>query len=350
MPAYKDDKTNTWYCSFLYTDWNGDRKRKLKRGFALKKDALDWERKFLSKSKMSSSMTFEALTELYFEDMETRLKSTTLKSKRYLFDTKLIPYFGKLSIDKITPAHIRKWQNEMIGNEKAYSPTYLKTTNNQLSAILNYAVKYYNLPSNPCHLAGSMGKKDADEMQIWTVDQFKLAMTCCKQPSSKLAFEIMFYGGLRIGELLALTPEDILDSKAINITKSYTRLDQEDIISTPKTPKSIRTVSIPAFLYEKIQAYIAGIYDVQPDTRLFAYGKGTLNRNLTACAKAAGLPGIRVHDLRHAHASLLIEMGYNILLISQRLGHEKVETTWNTYAHLYPDKQEKLAEDLQKFA
>ena len=80
------------------------------------------------------------------------------------------------------------------------------------------------------------------------------------------------------------------------------------------------------------------------------YGKGTLNRNLTACAKAAGLPSIRVHDLRHSHASLLIEMGYNILLISQRLGHEKVETTWNTYAPLYPDKQEKLAEDLQKFA
>ena len=108
-------------------------------------------------------------------------------------------------------------------------------------------------------------------------------------------------------------------------------------------------MTIPAFLYERLQSYIANIYDLQSGTRLFEYGKGTLNRNLTACAKAAGLPGIRVHDLRHSHASLLIEMGHNILLISQRLGHEKVETTWNTYAHLYPDKQEKLAEDLQKF-
>lgn len=349
MPAYKDEKTNTWLCSFLYTNWNGDRKRKCKRGFPLKKEALDWERKFLSKSTMSCNMTFQALTELYFEDMSTRLKATTISNKRYLFDTKLLPFFGKLPIDKITPAHIRKWQNDLIGHKKDYAPTYLKTTNNQLSAVFNYAVKYYNLSSNPCRIAGSMGKKDADEMQIWTVEQFKQAMVCCKRDSDRLAFEIMFYGGLRIGEALALTPADIDEAKVISITKSYTRLHGEDVISTPKTPKSIRDVTIPMFLYEHIQSYMASLYDITPDTRFFIFGKGTLNRSLKSCAVDAGLPLIRVHDLRHSHASLLVEMGYSILLISQRLGHEKVDTTMNTYAHLYPDKQEKLADDLQQF-
>lgn len=349
MPAYKDEKNNTWYCSFLYTDWNGSKKRKLKRGFALRKDALVWERTFLSKSTMSSNMTFQTLVDLYFEDMATRLKETTLANKHHLFDTKIIPFFGRLPIDKITATHIRKWQNELIGHEKNYAPTYLKTTNNQLSAILNYAVKYYNLPANPCHLAGSMGKKDADEMQIWTVEQFKKAMEHCKRENSRLAFEIMFYGGLRIGEVLALTPADILDSKAISITKSFAKLDGKDIISSPKTPKSTRVVTVPQFLYDKLKAHIASIFNVHTNTRLFDYGKGSLNRNLTTCAKDAGLPAIRVHDLRHSHASLLIEMGYNILLVSQRLGHEKVDTTWNTYAHLYPDKQEKLADDLQQF-
>lgn len=348
MPVYKD-KNGKWFCSFKYIDWNGENKRKLKRGFALRKDALDWERKFLSKTTMSCNMSFHALTELYFEDMSTRLKATTISNKRYLFDTKLLPFFGKLSIDKITPAHIRKWQNDLIGSEKGYSPTYLKTINNQLSAVFNYAVKYYNLSSNPCRIAGSMGKKDADEMQIWTVTQFKQAMACCKRDSDRLAFEIMFYGGLRIGEVLALTPADIDESKIIRITKSYTRLLGEDVISTPKTPKSIRDVTIPTFLYEHIQSYIASLYDVTPDTRLFTCTKGTLNRALKACAVAAGLPLVRVHDLRHSHASLLVEMGYRILLISQRLGHEKVDTTMNTYAHLYPDKQEKLADDLQQF-
>ncbi|MDY3618037.1 site-specific integrase [Agathobaculum sp.] len=236
--------------------------------------------KFLSKSTMSCNMTFQALTELYFEDMSTRLKATTISNKRYLFDTKLLPYFRKLPIDKITPAHIRKWQNDLIGHEKDYAPTYLKTTNNQLSAVFNYAVKYYNLSSNPCRIAGSMGKKDADEMQIWTVDQFKQAMKHCKRDNDRLAFEIMFYGGLRIGETLALTPADIDESKVISITKSYTRLHGEDVISTPKTPKSIRDVTIPTFLYEHIQSYIASLYGVTPDTRLFTWGKGTLNRAL----------------------------------------------------------------------
>lgn len=350
LPAYKDEKKNTWYCSFLYTNWNGDRKRKLKRGFALKKDALEWERQFLSKAKMSCDMTFNSLTDLYFDDMANRLKSSTLSNKRYLFDTKIIPFFGKLSINKITPAHIRKWQNELIGNKNGYSPTYLKTINNQLSAVFNYGIKYYNLASNPCRIAGTIGKKDADKMHIWTVNEFKKAMTLCNRKSDRVAFEIMFYGGLRIGEVLALTPSDILESKAaISITKSYTRLNGEDVISSPKTPKSIRVVTIPQFLLENIINYINSIYDITSDTRIFNYGKGTLNRALKKCAKAAELPFIRVHDLRHSHASLLIEMGYNILLISERLGHEKVDTTWNTYAHLYPDKQEKLAEDLQQF-
>lgn len=348
MPAYKDKATGTWYCSFLYTDWNGDKKRKLKRGFALKKDALAWERFFLSKTKVSCNMTFEALSELYFEDMETRLKKTTITNKHYLFDKKLLPFFGNLKINKISAAHVRKWQNELIGDENGYSPTYLRSMNNQLSAVFNYAVKYYNLPANPCHLAGSMGKKNADEMQIWTVDQFKHAMQYCRQ-DSRLAFETMFYAGLRIGEVLALTPADILDSKVISITKSLAHIKGEEIISSPKTPKSIRDIPIPLFLYEQIQEYIQTIYDVTPDTRLFTYAKGVLNRNLTACAKDATLPHVRVHDLRHSHASLLIEMGYDILIISKRLGHEKVETTWNTYAHLYPNKQEKLADGLEQF-
>lgn len=349
MPAYKDEKTGTWYCSFPYKDWNGDRKRKLKRGFARKKDALEWEHFFLSKTKVSCNISFEALSQLYFEDMETRLKKTTITNKRYLFDTKILPFFGNLKIDKITAAHIRRFQNKLVGDEKEYAPTYLRTINNQLSAVFNYAVKYYNLPANPCHLAGSMGKKNADEMQIWTVDQFKQAMQYCKREDSRLAFEIMFYAGLRIGEVLALTPADILNTKTISITKGLAHIGSEKIISTPKTSKSIREIPIPSFLYERIQEYIQTIYDGTPDTPLFTYAKGVLNRNLTACAKDAELPHIRVHDLRHSHASLLIEMGYNILLVSERLGHEKVETTWNTYAHIYPNKQEKLAESLDRF-
>ena len=90
----------------------------------------------------------------------------TMINKHYIMDDKVLPYFGEKKMNEITPADIRKWQTELINKE--YSKTYLKTINNQLSAILNYAVRYYGLKNNPCRTAGSMGKSKADEMSFWT--------------------------------------------------------------------------------------------------------------------------------------------------------------------------------------
>ncbi|MFA7637519.1 MAG: site-specific integrase, partial [Monoglobales bacterium] len=217
----------------------------------------------------------------------------------------------------------------------------------QLSAVFNYAVKYYGLSSNPCRQAGSMGKKDADSMQIWTLDEFNKFISFVTKPAAHLAFEILFWTGIRSGELLALTPEDILPDKKISINKTYARLDGEDIISEPKTPKSIRIIPIPDFLYDEIWDYINRLGSIEKTDRIFYFSKGFLNNEIKRVSKKAGVKEIRVHDLRHSHASLLIEMGYSILLVSERLGHEKVETTLNTYAHLYPNKQQKLVEGLQ---
>ena len=115
-------------------------------------------------------MTFGSMTELYLADMENRLKATTMQNKRYLIEHRLLPFFRDLSLADITPAHIRKWQASLLADGVA--PTYAKTINNQLSAIFNYAVKYYGLQNNPARIAGSVGKKNADEMKFWTVEQF----------------------------------------------------------------------------------------------------------------------------------------------------------------------------------
>jgi integrase len=349
MPVYKDKKRETWYASFYYTDWSGNRKLKKKRGFIKKGDAQAFEREFLNKERQSSDMTLNSLIELYYEDMGARLRETTMDNKRFMIDTKIIPYFKNMPINKINAASIRKWQNTLIKDQKGYAQTYLKTINNQFNAILNYAVKYYGLPSNPMHIAGSMGKKKADEMQIWTVDEFKQFIKVVDKPAFKLVFEVMFWTGLRIGEALALTPNDILSEKVIDVNKSLARKNGEDRIYDPKTTKSARQVPIPDFLFQEIQCYLKSIYGIQPSDKIFYMTKSTLNKALTSFAALAGVKKIRVHDLRHSHASLLIEMGYDILLISKRLGHENVETTWNTYGHLYPNKQIKLAEDLEKF-
>ena len=346
MPVYKDEERNTWYCSFYYTDWQGNRKIKKKRGFSRKKDGQDYEREFLLKEQSSCDMSLGSLSELYFADMGTRLRETTIDNKRNIFDTKILPSFQNVAVNKITAAHIRKWQSDLIA--QGFKPTYLKSINNQLSAIFNYAVQYYKLPQNPVRLAGSMGRKKADEMDIWTLDEFKQFISVVDKPAIKLAFEIMFWAGLRVGETLALFPQDILPEKIIDINKTTSRKDGVDNFYDPKTNKSSRKVPVPEFLYEEIQGYIGKLYDIKEYEQIFYFSKSTLNKNLDYYAKIAGIKRIRVHDLRHSHCALLIEMGQPILLISERLGHETVDTTWNTYAHLYPNKGVALADELQK--
>jgi integrase len=211
---------------------------------------------------------------------------------------------------------------------------------------MNYAVKYYNLPKNPCWVAGGVGKSKADEMSIWTVEEFETFIEYEDKPAVKLAFDILFWTGMREGELLSLTPSDILPDKSISITKTFTRIDNNDVISDPKTPKSRRIVPIPEFLYNEIQAYLNSIYDIQSDERIFYFTMQLLNAEIKRVAKLANIKQIRVHDLRHSHASMLIQQGYSALLVSERLGHENIETTLNTYSHLYPNEHRNLAQKL----
>lgn len=164
---------------------------------------------------------------------------------------------------------------------------------------------------------------------------------------SYIAFMTLYWTGMRIGELLALTPKDIdLEKRTISISKSYQRIDRRDVITPPKTPKSKRVISIPEFLAIDLQDYIGSIYGIEENDRLFPVTKYFLEHEMQRGIKASGVKRIRLHDLRHSHASLLIEMGFTPLAIAERLGHERIETTMNTYAHLYPNKQNQLADQL----
>ena len=248
---------------------------------------------------------------------------------------------------------IRKWQNELISyrdeNRKPFSQTYLKTVNNQLSALMNYAVSHYQLAFNPCKAAGSMGKSKADEMHIWTQEQYEQFSGAIRKSSVKLAFDMLFYTGMRSGELLALTPADILPSKRLDINKNYAKVKGEELFLEPKTPKAKRCISIPDFLYDDIHEYISKLYGIEKGDRIFYFTKSALEKEIKRASKRAGLTPIRVHDLRHSHASMLIELGFTPLEIADRLGHESVKTTLDTYSHLYPDKDQKLADRLNQF-
>ena len=254
-------------------------------------------------------------------------------------------------MSSITPQQIIKWQNELLNykdeNGKPFSPVYLKTIQNQLSAIFNHAARFYNLKENPCKKAGSMGKKKNREMLFWTKAEYlKFADAMMDKPVSFYAFEMLYWCGIREGELLALTPADFdFEKQTVTISKSFQHLNGRDIITTPKTEKSNRTIQMPKFLCGEIQDYLSMLYDVKPDNRIFPITKSYLYREMQRGVRQSGVKRIRIHDLRHSHISLLIDMGFSAVAIADRVGHESIEITYQ-YAHLFPSKQTEMADKL----
>ena len=297
------------------------------------------------------NMSFSVFVKIYVEDMKNRIREHTWQTKMNIIESKLLPYFKDKKMCEIAPKDIIQWQNEMLKlktpNGKPFSATYLKTLHNQVSAIFNHAVRFYELKSNPAAKAGSIGKKEATEMLFWTKDEYlKFADSMMDKPLSFYAFEVLYWCGLRMGEILALTAEDFDFGKNVaSITKSYQRLNGKDVITDPKTPKSKRIIQIPEFLSEEIQEYIKSLYGLTPTDRLFPITKSYLHSEMTRGAKEQEIKRIRIHDLRHSHVSLLIEMGFLAVAIADRVGHESIDITYR-YAHLFPSRQTEMAEKL----
>lgn len=306
MPAYKDTN-GTYFVSFYYEDFRGVKKRKMKRGFARRRDALDWERRFLLQSTADLNMKFSDFVEIYRNDKQMRIRESTWESKNNMIDLKILPYFKDRPINAIEPKDIIAWQNEIMNlkkpNGEPYSTTYLKSIHSQLSAIFSHAVRYYRLQKNPAEIVGNMGKDSHKEMLFWTKDEYlKFAKVVMDKPTSYYAFEVLYWCGIRLGELLALTASDFnFERQTLTINKSLQNIKGNIIITPPKTPKSNRTIKIPQFLVDEMQDYIKSLYGLEPDDRIFPISKAYLHHEMNRGAKAAGVKRIRIHDLRHPY-------------------------------------------------
>ena len=348
MPAYKDTKKNNWFVSYYYISARKEHKKTTKRNFPTKKAALEWERNYLLKQKADLNMSFESFILLYYEDMECKLRENTWRIKTNIINTKILDFFKNYRLNEIEPKHIIKWQNEMIKYRnkkgKGYSDTYLRKLNSQLSCIFNYAVKVYDLPSNPVHKVGTIGKANAKEMSFWTIEEYQdFTLAIMDKPESFIAFEMLFYLGVRIGELLAITPEDIdFDNNTIRINKSYQRIEGRDVITEPKTPKGNRIINAPDFLMEEIKEYLALFYSIRPNDRIMTFTKSFLHKEMDRGTKISGVKRIRVHDIRHSNITMLSSLGFTAKAIADRVGHEDVQTTFK-YTHAMPNSQKEMA-------
>lgn len=353
MPVYKDERNGTWYSKFRYKDWMGNTKDKTKRGFKTQRDAKKWESDFKLRLAGNLEMSFSEFIEIYTEERFPRLKNSTCATKENIIQTHIIPYFGNKRINDITSTDIIRWQNQLLNlinskTGKPYSRSYLKTVHNQLNAILNHACKFYKLNQNPASIVGNMGNENDIEMLFWTLDEYRrFSNEMMSEPIAYYAFQILYWLGIREGEMLALTKSDFnFDKKTLSISKTYQIVKGKEMITSPKTVKSNRTIIIPDFLCEEIKEYFEMIPYVNDDERIFStLSKSYLYRHIKNGAKKAGIKPIRVHDLRHSHVSLLINMGYSAVAIASRMGHESIHITYR-YAHLFPSVQKDMANEL----
>ena len=234
-------------------------------------------------------MSFQSFVDIYLTDLEPRIKRNTFLTKKHIIETKILPYFGKRKLDDIRTSDVIQWQNEIMKLEKDNGELFSQT----------------------------------------------------------YAFEMLYWTGIREGELLALTPADFnFEKKTLRINKSYQRLEGEDVITDPKTPKSNRTIVMPDFLAIEMEVFLYSIYGINMNYRIFTISKSYIHHEMDMGVTLAGVKRIRIHGLRHSHISLLINLGFSALAIGERVRHEAVDITYH-YAHLFPTVQTDMAAQLE---
>lgn len=350
MTTFKDKKLGTWYCKFTYKDFSGKTKQKLKRGFKLEREAKQWEADFKQQHDGTPSMPFKTLCEYYLIDIRQRLRPNTIRQREFVINDKLLPFFAELAVNEITPLHIREWKKTIKDNAATSQASYCTT----LSNIFRFAIKYHGLKSNPLTIEGSCGSlTPSRKMRVWTIEEFNtfLEILATKEEKKftnaefKVLFSLLFYTGMRIGEALALTIGDYdKANRTLAINKTWLEKFYR-VQPMPKTSESNRIISLPLKLCTLLDEYITHLQETSAESRLFLMDSvATVRGKLSACIKNSSLQKIHLHELRHSHASVLINKGIPPIVISKRLGHKNVQTTLNIYSHLYKETDQQAAD------
>ncbi|MBR4026428.1 MAG: site-specific integrase [Lachnospiraceae bacterium] len=346
--AYKEKDTKKWSAQWFETNAKGEKRKRRKRGFATKREALAYECQKKLNNSRSMDMKFNEFIEVYFEDKKNELKERTIKNKKYMMEQHIIPYFGNEMMNEITASQIIQWQNEM--QTKGFSEAYLRMIQNQLTSLFTHASRIYDLQNNPCKKVKKMGNFDNRSLNFWTLEEYRQFIQTMEVGTKYyLIFEILFWTGCRVGELLALTKQDInFEKNQISITKTYYRTGKQDIITEPKTKQSVRLIEIPEFLKQEIKGFVEAHYGMPNNERIFPIVQEAVQHKMKYQIQKAGVKKIRVHDLRHSHVAYLIHKGVEPILIKERVGHKDICITLNTYGHLYPNEQRMVADLLDR--
>ncbi|MGL5382784.1 MAG: site-specific integrase [Culicoidibacterales bacterium] len=382
MSVYKSETNATWFFAVRYTNINGHRKQKKARGFKTKREAIAAERAFLASlnngiSDFSQAKIGEIIT-IYLADKQKMVKGSTYKALDSVLNGRVRYFFADVPIHTLTNSHILAF-HEFLFNPPAntqFRSVKLSTARENHSifiAMLKYAEKHYHVtmishkfsPPKAHHSLQTIS--EIKKLKFYTIEQFQTFIERIDDEDELIRdiIEILYYTGMRIGELLALTYEfiDFNNRKILVRQNAITIPDPNQankfiqVLSTPKTKNSVRDISLPQKAFDILARYYAHdqrIFGFEKNWFVFSkakiemYNYGTLRHHYNHVQAKTKMPRITLHDFRHSHVSLLINSGADALLIKERLGHASVTTTLDTYAHFFPEREDILVNHLDK--
>lgn len=370
MPIYKMKGTKVgrqkYRVRINYTDFASQPQQIERVAYGLQ-EAKDLEKVLMQQVKERSTTHRMTVQELYDEYMAVKKhevrESTYGKAKRVL-ELHILPAFKEKQLHKLNNQTLQAWKKSCSETGAA-----IRTKQNwykEFSALLNYGVRMSYLPKNPLTNVGNFKdvyfEMQQDKLQYYTPEQFLKYIATARENCATLTdwgyyvfFSIAYYTGMRKGEINALKWSD-LEGSIIHVRRSIAqKLMGDDRETPPKNKSSYRDLQIPAPLTKILDEHKARQQKTEQFTEDFRICGGiqclrdtSLDLKNRKFSEQAGLPRIRIHDFRHSHASLLANEGINIQEIARRLGHSKIEITWNTYSHLYPREEERAVAVLNK--
>lgn len=358
----KKANNGTYYfrANLGYDAVTGKQIQKYRSGFSTKKEAraeyskliLAAEEGLAMEKKQPSFKQF--IEEIYLPWYKTQVKESTYKNRLNTIE-KHFKFFYRKKVNEIEPIHVQTWQLKLA---KDYSPNYVRIIQGMLSLAFDRAIILGLAKKNPARMVGNIKSKKV-KVDFWTLEEFQKVISLLYKGDYYehylfICFWLLFTTGLRIGEAAALQWEDIdFESGIISVTKTlYYKSMNEYKFVDPKTSASIRTVVIDEDTIRELKDWLEVQKKVLKDCNfVLSYSgiptsKHTLPRALEKLAWLAGVHRIKIHALRHSHVALLISMGVNPLIVKDRLGHEKIQTTLGTYGHLYPNSNFEVAKML----
>ncbi len=360
---------NTWYIRiFLGRDANGKRKYFNKTIHGTKKEAQKYltaktREKDLGVFVEPALMPLNEFLNRWLEEIAVnKLRARTFENYESLLNCHVRKILGAKRLSDIQAYEVQKLYNDM--KKAKYSPKTIRHVHNVLSSAFKQAVRWKMLMQNPCEFS-ELPRMEKVEMMYFTPKETAKFLEAAKDDKFFPAFLLAIETGMRPEEYLSLQWKDVnFENKSLSVRRALVVKKGGGFIFTePKTKKSRRSIPISNTLIKALKTHrriqleermkLGANY--QTFDLIFASEIGTpllhgnlLRRHFKPIRDKAGLPKIRLYDLRHTTATLLLSAGENPKVVSERLGHASIVLTLDTYSHVLPSMQKNATNKMEK--